>query len=180
MLKPKFRRGNLVRIKDDLGLCKAHFQKAQEAVIIGSYLELCGGEHDIYNYQVRLRQSGRCVAWYDEDDMILVDAGGENLVEEAIETELRNEVKNIFKNHENDFESCDFGSHEITKIFRLIEHDSEYFHCNDFLSILREWDEFYPTLMKVKAAKTIEDAKKLDYELDLGVLWDIFQDIKSI
>lgn len=71
----KFRRGDLVRIADDLGPHMVHFRKSCEVIVLGSFDDLYGGgREDCHTYSVFFKDQGSC-SWYEEGQLTLVAEG---------------------------------------------------------------------------------------------------------
>lgn len=84
MKKQKFKRGNLVHVAKDLGQSMSHFRNDTDAIIIGSYADLFGG--DGYDrYTIMFLDNGEQCAWYWEDQLTLIDEGGKHLFDIAAE-----------------------------------------------------------------------------------------------
>ncbi|KUJ56438.1 hypothetical protein [Chryseobacterium aquaticum] len=79
----KFKRGNLVKIADDLGEGMSHFEKGKEAIILFSYKDLYGGNND-KSYEVVFPDTGTTSAWYKEHQLTLIEEGGEHLIYSAL------------------------------------------------------------------------------------------------
>lgn len=85
MENPKFKRGNLVRIADDLGLSMAHFEKGCDAIINkvnrthSDYIDENNNRSTEYryDYEVMFPDTGNTSAWYDENQLTLIDESGE-------------------------------------------------------------------------------------------------------
>lgn len=85
-MEQKFKTGNLVRVAEDLGPMMDHFPgEGKEAFIEYSYYEKFGGNQDTMPCYSLLFKNGRSVAWYDEDQLTLIDEGGEHFLTEIKE-----------------------------------------------------------------------------------------------
>ena len=86
----KFRRGDLVHIAKDLGGSMSHFDSDIDAIILGSYADLCHGDaSDIYQYSV-LFLSGNSASWYKEEQLTFIEHAGEEKLREIKDTTERN------------------------------------------------------------------------------------------
>jgi hypothetical protein len=65
----RFPRGARVRVADDLGPPRAHFQAGCEAVVLYTYAHAYGGENT-RDYCLAIQ--GASVAWYDEGHLSAV------------------------------------------------------------------------------------------------------------
>ena len=85
MAKSKFKRGNLVRIADNLGESMFHFEKGCNAIITEAYKthetyynnesNTCY-EKPITEYAVMFPETGNTSAWYHESQLSLIEDGG--------------------------------------------------------------------------------------------------------
>lgn len=93
-----FKRGNRVKIDDDLGPHMSHFRKGCEAVIEHSYYEKYGGELRQMTEFALMFDDGSTSAWYPGCCLTLIDEGGEHLL-----TEITNRRK-VRELHETDLQ----------------------------------------------------------------------------
>ena len=72
-MSQKFFKGDHVFI-GDMPNYMSHFPNNCEAIVLGSYAELCGGEepHHYKSYDVYLIERGGTSAWYEEDQFKLL------------------------------------------------------------------------------------------------------------
>lgn len=85
----KFKRGDVVRIADDLGPMMAHFEKGQTAIVMGSYDDQYGGGNS-RDYTLMLEDCSR-VSWYHEDQLTFIRHDPEEI---ARRTKAREERQN--------------------------------------------------------------------------------------
>ena len=71
MNKQKFIAGTRVRVADNLGIGKEHFQSGVNATIISSHAEEYGG-YDFDNYTISIDGWGE-VAWYQEHQLTVIE-----------------------------------------------------------------------------------------------------------
>lgn len=92
----EYRHGDLVRIADDLGPHKIHFEKGCEAIIDYSYAERYGGD-DRDSYAVIFPETGNRVSWYQGGELTFIRHVGqaaidrimaERIIRETSETSL--------------------------------------------------------------------------------------------
>lgn len=79
----KFKRGDVVRIAKDLGPSMSHFQADKDAIVLGSYRELCGGGNG-NSYNVMFCDTGSECAWYEEWQLEFLRHGGLEEIEKVI------------------------------------------------------------------------------------------------
>jgi hypothetical protein len=79
MSKQKFKRGDHIKIADDLGKSMAHFQSGVEGIVIGSYADKYGGK-TIDSYTIHIKGHGQ-VSWYYENQLTLIKKGRIDLLE---------------------------------------------------------------------------------------------------
>jgi hypothetical protein len=81
MTVQKYQRGNIVRIAKTLTRSMAHFTADCEAIVVGSYADLCGGSnHEDVSYELYLIPKLHTSAWYHESQLTFVDAGSPGLI----------------------------------------------------------------------------------------------------
>jgi hypothetical protein len=166
MLKQKFRRGNLVHIKK--GTCPAYFEQGRDAIIIGSYDDLYGGGN-IFEYTVMFEEGGES-AWYHGNSLILIDEGGENLIEQAKE-------KAFIKNAKKVLLECNLNhmyDSDIVTLLRFIGFD--YSVSNDYFGL---WDEIKPLFKEIKRVSSPNSLKEKYPDYDIEGVWNIFHEAKS-
>jgi len=73
MKKQKFFRGDLVQIADDLGASMRHFDSGCQAIVIGTYAELCHDDNNVDDYQVYLLPNRGSCAWYHTHQLTLIE-----------------------------------------------------------------------------------------------------------
>ena len=168
MIKQKFHRGNLVRIADDLGLSRSHFKSGCNVIIEGSYADRYGG-HDIDSYSVIFPEDGNSCAWYHEDQLTLIDTGGESLIEQAKENKLKLNVHKVLLR--NDLSNL--GHSEILDCLFLIGY-----YCPDELCMIFDaWREWNSKFDHIRKSKSLEEARSIFSEdelqtLDIEAVWD--------
>jgi len=72
----KFFKGDLVHI-GDLPIYKRHFESNCQAIVKGTYAELCASDkREIHQkeYSLYILPDGRSSAWYDEDQLTFIAA----------------------------------------------------------------------------------------------------------
>lgn len=72
-MQTRFKRGDLVRLKDDLGAHKEHFSKGVFAIVCGSYADQFGG-NDHSDYTLFIKDRGE-ESWFQPQDFDLVEPG---------------------------------------------------------------------------------------------------------
>lgn len=99
-MKQKFHQGDLVFIKEDLGPFMAHFQSGCRAIVEYSYNDRYGdqdkskefkNESDI-SYSLWLEGRGS-VAWYHQDQLILIEEGRKDLLEQWEKEEEEKKIR---------------------------------------------------------------------------------------
>lgn len=88
MNEQKFFRGDLVQIADDLGASMRHFKKGCQAIVIGSYAELCHDDNNVDNYQIYLLPKGGESAWYHTHQLSLIEPNRYDLLPKNNRTRL--------------------------------------------------------------------------------------------
>ena len=90
MSNQEFHKGDLIHVVADLGLCMSHFTSDVDAIVIGSYSDLYGGD-DTNSYALHLKGRGH-TSWYDENQIILIERQRSDLLE-VWEQERNTEIK---------------------------------------------------------------------------------------
>ncbi len=164
MLKQKFKRGNLVHIIE--GSCPSYFEQGVDAIILGSYADFHGSD-DIFQYVVMFPDSGGQCAWYDDNQLALVDVGGEHLIENAIENGIKIEACHILLKENIDH----LGQNEIITLLRFIGFD--YSISNNYFKL---WEEMLPLFKEIRGAETPLLLKGKYPEYDIEEVWNIFHE----
>jgi hypothetical protein len=188
--KPKFKRGNLVRIDDDLGESMAHFEKGCDAIINsvhkahGDYIDENNNRYTEYryDYEVMFPDTGNIAAWYYENQLTLIDEGGEHLFKQAKENRKRISKQNKDINYiisKLDNGGIGLSSESILHLFDIIGYKSRSFQNGEFYVLYNEWYQLYPVFMWIKRADTLEIAKQPFTEkglqrLNIEAVWNAF------
>lgn len=178
MKNQKFKRGNLVHIAKDLPHYQSHFESDVDVIIEYSYADMYGGS-DTTSYSVIFPDDGHSVAWYKEDQLTLIDEGGEYLIEQAAENK-----KNVSKRNK-DIEyikknlSGGLGSESILYLFSLIGYESRLSRTGEFFHLFDEWLFFYPIFKHILKSNSLDEAKiipelKEDHQLDIEKMFNAF------
>ena len=73
MKKQKFFRGDLVQIADDLGRSMRHFEKGCQAIVIGSYAELCSDKESVDDLCLYILPAEGEISWYHSHHLTLIE-----------------------------------------------------------------------------------------------------------
>lgn len=65
--------GDLVRVAKEMPLPMRHFACDQDAIVIHSYADIYGGEHE-GSYCIYLLKKGSQSSWYKEDQLTFIDS----------------------------------------------------------------------------------------------------------
>jgi hypothetical protein len=93
MKKQKFFRGDLVQIADDLAPSMRHFSKGCQAIVIGSYAELCQDDNDVDNYCLYILPRGGSQSWYHTPQLTLIEPNRYDLLPKNNRTRLNYEAQ---------------------------------------------------------------------------------------
>jgi hypothetical protein len=77
--KQKFKRGDVVHIAADLGSAMSHFPSDEDAIVMGSYRDQCGG-NDVDSYTLMFLDTGGECSWYYTNQLTLLHHGGEEAI----------------------------------------------------------------------------------------------------
>lgn len=170
MLKQKFKRGNLVRLAKDLGISKAHIESECLAIVLGSYGDIYNS-HNIYEYKIMFPLTGSTSAWYDQEDLTLVEEGGEHLIIEAVENQIRREAKDTLKNKNLN----SLSDYEIVPLLHLIEYD--YGRGNNYFAF---WKEVKPIFEEIMQPNSLEVLKAKYPKYDIEGVWNLYYDAEVL
>lgn len=93
MKKQKFFRGDLVQIADDLGVSMRHFDKGCQAIVLGTYAELCSDDNDVDNYQLYILPKQGACSWYHTHQLTLIASNRYDLLPKNNRTRLNWEAQ---------------------------------------------------------------------------------------
>jgi len=169
----KFKRGNLVHINKILGPGKSHFEKDRDVIIIKAVLthETIRYEGSdwfdnyYYHYTVMFPEDGNTISWYREDELILIDEGGEHLIKE---TEAKLDCL-ITQQSDIDYiisilDSGELSSTSIITLFNLIGYDCRgYTKHGEYYCLYSDANKLYPAFLHIKNSKTFEEAANLEF-----------------
>ena len=161
MKEQKFKRGNLVHIAKDLGECMSHFENDFDAIILGSYSDLYGG-NDTNSYSIMVKETGNSISWYYESQMTLIDEGGEHLIVEA--KKKRDEVS--AKNKDLKYilsilEKGNLSSESILILFDLLGFKSSFLRNGEFYCLYSDWSILYPVFYHIFISDSLDQAKSI-------------------
>jgi len=180
----KFKRGNLVRIADNLDSSMSHFPCGREAIVEGSYADKYGGSNT-GSYTLMFPDTGGQVSWYREDQLTLIDEGGEHLIEEAEKVSDR-----IYKEKTDiaflakGIDSGELSSDSILFLFDMLGFDSESNKNGEYFALFSEWAELRFAFLHIKNSKSLEEARSIfteDVLLKYNVekVYNAFKDLKA-
>lgn len=161
MSKQKFKRGNLVRINEELDSSMSHFPCGRDAIIIGSYADKCGGGNT-GSYTLMFPDTGGQVSWYREDQLTLIDEGGEHLIEEAkmVSDRIYKEKTDIAF-LASGIDSGELSSDSILFLFDMLGFDSESNRNGEYFALFFEWTKLQPAFLHIKNSKSLEEARSM-------------------
>lgn len=93
MKEQKFFRGDLVKIADELRASMRHFRKGCNAIVIGSYAELCHDDNNVDNLGLYILPNGGYSSWYDADQLTLIEPNRYDLLPKNNRTRLNFEAQ---------------------------------------------------------------------------------------
>jgi len=116
-MKQKYNKNDLIRVIKELPCYMSHFECDCEAIVLGTYSELCYGT-DIESYSLYIKGRGD-VSWYKENQLILIEVNRGDLLEkwkkeEKEERDIKSDLDWIFANSEEVLE--DFPEASISKL----------------------------------------------------------------
>ena len=147
----KFKRGNLVRV----GNSKI------SAVVEYSYAEKYGAQFESDNrlYSLISLSNGHSSFWHNEEELTLIDEGGEHLIVQAQKTleekvKLDTDLSYILTK----LESGELSSASILYLFNLIGFESHFETTGEWSVLLTEWFYFYPLFLHIFKSRTLDEA----------------------
>lgn len=143
----------------------SHFECDTEAVIIGSYADqFGGGDHD-GDYTVML-PDGNESSWYEEDQLTLIDEGGEHLIKKGEEKQrLRSQKNTDMRYIISCLDSGEMPTESILYLFDILGFNSKFTRTGEYCHLYADWKVLKLVFMLIKNAKTIEEAKSLFTEV---------------
>ncbi len=89
----KFKRGDKVRVADDLGGPMSHFRSGYDAIVKGSYHDQFGhGDHD--EYTLMACDTGSESSWYEEHQLTFLEHVGEEGIDQiAVDRDAREAIE---------------------------------------------------------------------------------------
>lgn len=193
-MEQKFKRGNLVKVlighqiwsntegvidisPEDIG---------RTAIIEGSYADLCGG-NDRGNYSIIWTDTGDSMAWKSDNELELINEGGEHLFAEAkanrealskANTDLNQIVKTWVEKEGK------LSSETILFLFDKIGYKSSFLRNGEFYALSVDWGNLYPLFNVIMTAKIEQDVTKVlkkEHPADLkNKAVEFFNEVQSI
>ena len=93
MKKQKFFRGDLVQIADDLGASMRYFDKGCQAIVLGTYSELCNDNNNVDDYQLFILPNQGACSWYRTHQLTLIAPNRYDLLPKNNRTRLNWEAQ---------------------------------------------------------------------------------------
>ena len=87
-MKQKFRKFTYVHVCKEMPDFMSHFDSDFDAIVEGSYSQLCGGGNDVTSYMLYQLENGKIVnncGWYDEEQLTALETQDRDKAEELIE-----------------------------------------------------------------------------------------------
>lgn len=153
MSEQKFKRGNLVKYTrkenvaygfDGIALLMKEKITIHKVIIEGSYADLYGGDN-IEDYSVIFLDTGNSLAWVEEEELELLEEGGEYLLEQAKENrELilkRNTDLKLIKANFNNNLKDGLSSNTVLYLFNKIGFDSSFNRNGEYFILWESWND---------------------------------------
>lgn len=154
MEEQKFKRGNLVILKNDE-------YNGKEAIIQYSYKDKYGG-NNINDYSVVFKEDGNSLAWLNTSELELIDEGGEYLLDEA--KEKRKEISKRNKDLKyilSILEEGTLNSESVLYLFDLIGFRSKFIENGEFMYLYNDWSSLVKLFVHIKNSNTLEEAESV-------------------
>ena len=192
--KQKFQRGNLVEVLFGHAMWSVENGKTtledvapeevgKKAIIKGSYRDLYGGEDNTDSYSVVFLDTGNTVAWKDDNQLKLIDKGGEHLFEEAKKNRDRiNKQNTDIKYILSLLDEGNLSSESILFLFNMLGVDSAFNRNGEFYVLTQDWAWYHPVFKHIKNAKTLKEAKSVftpagQASLNIKKVFDKFKEV---
>jgi len=173
MSKQKFKRGNLVRVAKNLGDMMSHFRNDADAIIFGSYADqFGGGAQQSKSYTLVFIEDGGQSSWYDENQLTLLDEGGEHLFDEANKKREEIEKRNITLEYISENIEGEISSQSILFLFEMLGHDCAFNRNGEFYCIFSDWLQLQPVFLHIFKSESTNEAKTIFTEQGLK-MYDI-------
>lgn len=157
----KFKRGNLVHIAKDLGSMMNHFDNDKDAIIVGSYADQYGGGNT-KSYTVMFVETGSECSWYEEQQLTLIDDGGEHLFEKAKKNRKRISEQNTDINYiVSKLDKGSLSSESILLLFEMLGHNTSFHRNGEFFVLFSDWQQLHPVFVHIKNAETLEEVQSI-------------------
>lgn len=166
-MEQKFKRGNLVKV-----LVGQQFWTSTEgfkdissdyigktALIEYSYSEKYGGSNT-NSYSIMFTETGSTLAWKNDNELELIDEGGEHLFadclakQEAI-SKSNTDIKQIVENWE--LKKGELSYETVLFLFDKIGHQSSFLRNGEYYVIYSDWIGLYPLFNFIMTAKNEQD-----------------------
>lgn len=96
-----------MQVADDLGTSMRHFDKGCQAIVIGTYAELCHDDNNVDDYQVYLLPKKGTCAWYKTIQLTLIEPNRYDLLPKNSRTRLNWEAQQA-RDNKTQFESQEY------------------------------------------------------------------------
>jgi len=165
----KFKRGNKVKVLfghpiwgSKTGVTDISPEEVgQEALIVGSYADQFGGD-DRENYTIMFCETGNEVSWKSEDQLELIDKGGEHLFKEAKKNRKRISRQNKdIKYINSKLDEGKLSSESILLLFDMLGHNTSFHKNGEFFVLFSDWAILHPVFVHIKNAKTLKESKSI-------------------
>lgn len=161
MMTQKFKRGDLVRIADDLGPMMDHFKKGCDAIVIASYNDQYGGGNT-EDYTVFIEKSGE-VSWYHESQLTFIRHDLDLLQKWKKDSKSRLKQHSSMRWILDNIDTIIIHKAPVASILKLFDvfQIQTTFHSNgEFYVLVRDWEEVKPYIITI-----CRDFVRIDNEL---------------
>lgn len=170
-MEQKFKRGNKVKVlfghpiwsnkEGTTDMCPE--EVGQEALIVGSYADQYGGSNH-KDYTIMFCETGSETSWKSENQLELIDEGGEHLFAEAKAnrekiSKANTDLKQIKENWVE--KQGKLSSETILFLFDKIGHKSAFLRNGELYALFADWSELYPLFDVIMTAKNEQDVTRI-------------------
>lgn len=166
-MKQKFKRGNLVKVlvghqvwtKEQGVIDISQEDIGRTAIIEGSYADLFGGNNR-GDYSIIWMDTGGSVAWKSNNELELINEGGEHLFAEAKAnkeaiSKANTDIKQIVENWAA--KEGKLSSETILFLFDRIDYNCSFLLNGEYYALFDSWAKLYPLFDVIMTAKIEQD-----------------------
>ena len=196
-MEQKFKRGNLVKVlvghqiwsNKEGGKDISPEDVGRTAIIEGSYADLYGGNNRD-SYSIIWTDTGGSLAWKSNNELELINEGGEHLFAEAksnreLLSKSNTDLNQIVKNWGE--KGGKLSSETILFLFDKIGYNCSFLRNGEYYALFNSWANLYPLFDLIMTAKIEQDVTGIlkeecptDFRNKVVEFFNEVQSIKSL